>query len=114
MHFSVSLSPIQWCYADKPRCAVLQSSVENQAEADASLVAAAIKLATGRPAGRAQGQSPAAGSAAPGKAGAVAGGASVPVEVQVACLRAIQEYVALCHRLKILPPLLEEIEVCAC
>jgi len=34
--------------------------------------------------------------------------------LQASCLGAMREYVVLCHKLRILPSLLEQIEVCVC
>ena len=75
-----------------------QSEVESQVAAVEHLMGSIVHLMLGR--------GPSSSAAKPG-----GGRATSDKATKVACMLSIQEYIVFCHRLKILPGLLEDVEV---
>ena len=83
-----------------PLPALPQTEVENQVAAVEQLMGSIVRLVLGR---GPKGSSVAGASKAGGR-----GQGTSNEAVKVACMLSIQEYIGFCHRLKILPELLEE------
>ncbi len=83
--------------------------MEHQAEANNDIMASVLQLlAANSSSSSSSSDSPSAGA---GKSKQGTPAVSAREELCIACLRAAQEYVRLCHRLRVLPPLLDEVEV---